>query len=362
MNLWVKHPDKGDTNETKVQSQVRDVLSRIFSRVPSVKLGTIRSKVPVGGQVVDWLAEVKTPSGPYTIIGELKSVGQPRYLKNAIGQLILAKQDLSQPAYGMVIAPYISDGGAKMLEKAGFGYADFVGNYRVELGDIYLERSGQSPDRPTFRPIRKFLMGKSARIPMALLREPDRSWTVNELVQATGVSQSLVSNVKKVMASQGLVAADYAGKITLRNPSELLNLWRDIYNFRANFMRNYRAEMEVEALEEALEKELSRGNIDHGFTLFSGARQFIKVPSYSRVFVYVSEDSSETVDRLRLQEEELDPNVSLIVPKDMIVFQGIRELGGFKVVHPVQLYLDLYTCGLRAKDTAEELRKVVIRL
>lgn len=82
-------------------------------------------------------------------------------------------------------------------------------------------RSQMAAPMPTNRnPYR----GKGLRIPVALLLEPGREWTLRELAHATGVSDALASGVVKQLRQEGALPDDVVQgrRATLRATAPLL--------------------------------------------------------------------------------------------------------------------------------------------
>lgn len=52
-------------------------------------------------------------------------------------------------------------------------------------------------------------------------------------------------------------------------------------------------------------------------------------------------------------------DLSLLTANDEGVFYGVREKEGFRIVSPVQLFLDLYSAGKASKDLAQRLLEII---
>jgi hypothetical protein len=106
--------------------RAREALRKCLQGVPFLQVEAQRGAR--GGDARTGLRlQVKTPGGKSTLVIEVRKVGQPRVVREAINQLLRFKNDLPG-AYGVIMAPYISPQAAEICLKEGFGFADLAGN------------------------------------------------------------------------------------------------------------------------------------------------------------------------------------------------------------------------------------------
>ena len=104
------------------------VLSDLRSRLLEL-LPTLRAAFEPSSAKARWDLVIRVRSGGKTqrLVCEIKSVGEPRYLAQAITSLTLAVRQDSR-LYPVVIAPYISPEGQRLCREAGVGFLDLTGN------------------------------------------------------------------------------------------------------------------------------------------------------------------------------------------------------------------------------------------
>jgi len=97
-------------------------------------------------------------------------------------------------------------------------------------------------------------------------------------------------------------------------------------------------------------------------TLFSGASRLAPFVRQSVAAFYFFGDQEVLQQKLNLKQVDSGANVLLLIPYDEGVFHGVQEVEGYKIINPIQLYLDLYTYGGRGREQAEFLREKLIGL
>lgn len=83
----------------------------------------------------------------HRLVIECKSSGQPRYVRNAVGQLgveIFRSHTLTR---GLVMAPFISSASRDILLESNMGWLDLAGNARIVFPRFHLEISKADRDR-----------------------------------------------------------------------------------------------------------------------------------------------------------------------------------------------------------------------
>src|SRR5437867_270883 len=109
--------------EQQIEKQVKDRLQRLFEEVPFVRLKRWERAVRTPkGERVDLSAEVVAKGKPWRLLVEVKSSGEPRYVRTAVQQLrsLLSEK---RRTYGIVSAPYIGAEAGKICRNEGMGLA-----------------------------------------------------------------------------------------------------------------------------------------------------------------------------------------------------------------------------------------------
>ena len=123
-------------NENASLGRARDILKETLAAVPFIELVSIKDR-PAGG--ADILLKLKYKGKLLTCAIEVKSLGQPKYAREAAYQL--KKYSDSRPGiYGIFMAPYISVEAGEVLAENNAGFMESSGNCRLSVGGIYIER------------------------------------------------------------------------------------------------------------------------------------------------------------------------------------------------------------------------------
>jgi len=105
--------------EQQLEKQVKERLQQLFEDVPFLRLKRWQreARTPEGGRV-DLSAEILAKGEPWLLLVEVKSSGEPRYVRGAVQQLRSLLSD-KRRAYGIVSAPYISADAGKICRDEG---------------------------------------------------------------------------------------------------------------------------------------------------------------------------------------------------------------------------------------------------
>jgi hypothetical protein len=107
--------------------------------------------------------------------------------------------------------------------------------------------------------------------------------------------------------------------------------------------------------------------VAYALTQLSAAWRYSPMVRYDKSVVYidarVATDYSLTalLDRIDAKEVETGVNCTLWLTDDAAVFSDAREIGGVKVVSPLQLYLDLKLLAGRGDEAAQEVLQKELR-
>ena len=305
--------------------------------------------------LADFTIKVRTKDKKqYSLFIEIKSIGQPRYVRMAVNQL-QALISQKGKAYGVFGAPYVSEESIKICRENNIGFIDIAGNCLLNFDNIYISIQGKPNLYPATRPLRSLFTTKSTRAIRVLLYEPKKEWTVKNLAKEANISLGQMSNLKKKLLDYEFieeVKTQRGSRFRILNPEGLLIKWASNYNFNQNIIRNYYSFDDVKTIEEKLVNYFNSKRISFAFTLTSGASLVAPFLRYKRVFSYVANNIEQLAKALNLKEVSSGPNVTLMEPYDEGIFYGLQEIEGVKVVSDVQLYLDLMSYKERGEEAA----------
>lgn len=311
----------------------------------------------VGEQTADLLVHFRLRGEVKALICEVRSIGQPRHIREALTRL----RDL-QPhaphAYPVAVAPYISPQSASLVRQHNCGYFDLSGNCYLSFDNVLIEKEGKPNARMTRRPLKSLFAPRATRIVRALLVERNRSWRLDELGRAGQVSLGHVHNVVTRLQELEWVIRGPEGRIRLDRPGDLLDAWRDSYSYRQSPVAAFVSSVgERRRVMEGLAREAALLGVPYAFTLHAGASLVGPQVRVSTVHCYLGGDPEPLARTLGLQPVEGEGAVYLMTPYDLGVFYSPIEKGGLRVVCLPQLYVDLYHFERRGREQADKLRR-----
>jgi len=342
-------------SEREVKSQL---INRLTTLLPRVGVEKLQADGVFQGTVFDFVAEVHVGKVSKTLLGEVKSSGQPRYLRQVIARFKetgIADAD----AYFVIVAPYVSPRGMEICRRHKVGCVDLAGNCYLEFDSVYIERIVEEKPQRVKRRIKNLFAPVSSRIVRAALEEPDRVWKLTELAQATGASLGQTYNVSEKLAAEGFGQKSARSGVKLTDPAGLLDTWRQEYDIAAlneihSFHSSERDPARVMAeVKQAAEKLGGK----YAFTLHAGASLVAPYVRFNDVHLYVESNPQAWTDALGLHTVEFGGNVHLLQPYDEGVFYHLRSPQRMAVIGNIQLYLDLYKYPARGREQAEFLRE-----
>ncbi|MDP2719747.1 MAG: type IV toxin-antitoxin system AbiEi family antitoxin [Dehalococcoidia bacterium] len=332
-------------------NKIKDKLEQILIAVPFIKINESLLEARLGNVRVDLIVKVNINGRLLSLLVEFKSLGEPRMVRMAIQQL-REYSSLTENAYPVVAAPYISEDTANLCKQNKVGYIDLAGNCFLTFHRVYIERKYYPNPIIEKRRVRSIFSPKSSRILRVMLNYPQRRpWGVWELAKEANVSIGLVSKVKERLLDLEYISGDKY--LSVIRPVELLEEWASNYSFKKNKIYDYFSFDDIKDIERKLSEYCKQQTIPYALTLFSGAALVAPFSRYTRGFAYVGNNISEVADKLGLKEVTSGPNISILEPYDEGVFYGSNENDDVSVVSDIQLYLDLIGFKGRGEESAK---------
>jgi len=307
----------------------------------------------------DLILEVRVPAGKQLLVVEVKRSGQPRLARDAVNQLLRYLQ-VVPGAYGVLVAPYISPESAGLCRREGVGYVDLAGNCYLAFGQIFIRKECRPNPFAQRRDLRSLYSPKAERVLRVLLSNPNRAWKTEALSTEARVSLGQVANVKRLLADREWIEVGAVG-FRLSQPEKLLAEWAENYDHRRSKATDFYTSREIPDIEHELAGAGATEDSICALTGFSGAARLASFVRYSRVTAYVSSDIDQVASRVGLKRVPSGANVSLIAQYDDGVFHGAEDIGGTRIVSPIQVYLDLRGVKGRGEEAASALLEEVIK-
>jgi hypothetical protein len=336
----------------------RDLLKRAeksirstFSDIPFVELKQSKADVRIDNKEVDFVLSTLISGKPTKFVIEVKSQGEPRFVRMAIAQLKDYLKSFKN-SYGMLVAPYLSDASRQICKEAGLGCIDLAGNVFLSFKSVFIDRSGNSNPFDVARLSKSVFSPKSSRILRVLLSDPSKSWYVKDLSKEAGISIGLTSRVKQTLLAEEWIKEENK-KFYLVKPEEALNQWVNNYSYKKNPGLSFYSGLSEDQLEAAIKRECEKREFRYGLALFSGARKLTPFVRFMRFFSYIDGDIEKIAQGLQFKKVESGANVTILQPYDEGIFYGLQDIKGIKVVSDIQLYLDLKSYKGRGDEAAQ---------
>jgi len=352
--------------EQEIINKIKDNIQTLFKSTGFIKLTCIQPKV--WGKYYrfnpDIVIETETArKKKFLLIFEVKSTGQPRYVRMAVSQLkeIIANK---KQCYSVFASTFISEESRKICRESGIGFIDLAGNCFFNFDNVYLSVEGRSNPYPTTRPLKSIFYPKSSRVLRVLLCNPKKEWFVKDLAREAETSLGQTSLIKNKLLEYeyvGVSSEKKRAKFWLKKPEELLSKWATNYTYKKNKMKNYYSLEDVETIEKKIVDYFNLKNTTYAFTLNTGTSMVAPFLRYKRVFLYVFNNIDKIASEMNFKEVSSGSNVILMEPYDEGVFYGLQMIKGVRVVSDIQLYLDLISYKERGEEAAKFLLEERIR-
>jgi hypothetical protein len=344
--------------EYELKEMAEKSIRLCLEKVPFISIQEVTKKFDRDTIEMDLWVKLTFPGGQQDITVEIRNNGQPRLARAAANQLLRYNKYIPN-AYGIFIAPYISEKAAQICQKEGIGYIDFEGNCLLSFRNVYIEHRG-APDRKIVRrELRSLYTSKAQRVLRVFLNNTAKTWKTKDLALEADVSIGQVSNVMQKLKDREWVKQTSEG-VKLATSKALLKEWSENYTYKRSKAIQYFSLKSVSEIENDIAEICKSNNINYALTGFSGAARFAPAVRYQRVMSYIEDINPDLTLQLGLKEVSSGANVMLMYPYDEGVFYGCKEIDGVRIVSPVQLYLDLKGITGRGEEAAEVIMNEVL--
>lgn len=341
----------GSPGGTPSEAQLlKQLYNSIRSRLPDSWCVELATAAANRRSRLDSLITISAPDGTQAgVVVEVKSRLEPIDVAQIVGQLRRAG---AQEASLLVVAPYIGTRARELLTASGAGYADALGNMRLQLERpaVFIETTGAARNPwAENRPLHS-LKGKAAgRIVRALcdFRPP---YGIRDLAERSKAALGSASRVVALLEREALLRRGSRGEVVEVNWSALIRRWTQDYSqTRSNQARTF---LEPRGLD-ALVKKLRETSLPYTVTGSLAAVQMAPVAPARLASLYVN-DIDEAAECLTVRQADRGANVLLIAPFDAVVFERTVEREGVTYAAASQVAADLLTSPGRAPQEGDE--------
>lgn len=357
--------------EVTVHTRATSLIEQTLRDIPTVREVRLKAGPRLKESTLDLVVEVwkqgesrGSRAAHFTLVFEVKASGQPRWARLAAVQLSRYIEQMVEhghpSVYGLLVAPYVSDAAAEILQKRGHGYLDLAGNGRIVCDGIYVDRKGNPNPFSERSELRTLFSPKASRVLRILLMHPCIPWRMAALAEKACVSLGLVAKVKPLLLDREWAVETPHG-LALIAPAEALDAWAAAFRHRRNYIHDFYSFRGVQETEHRLAEAAEDVGARYVLAEFSGAERLAPHVRYNRAAAYVDTDAlDEVARRAGLRTVETGPNIRLFDPYDAGVFIGARRIGDVKIAHPIQLFLDLKLARTRGEEGAAFLRSQIL--
>ena len=271
----------------------------------------------------------------------------------------------------IVIAGATTIDARTLLQEHGVGLVAADGYAHVELPGLLLHVADPairaSRAAGATRPAR--LTGKTGVVAQAMLLDRDRTWRVQDLAEAAGVSTALAHRVLARLDSEHLTEIIGAGPHRTRrlaDPTALLDLWAEEMTDR-HVQRHhlYRLARTADELLTAAGAGLRHAGVDHAATgagVASRLAPFITAVPVTEIWIAATADPHALAATLDAEAVSTGHNLILLQADDDTPLAFRREHDGLTIVNPFRLYYDLRRDPRRGREQADRLRQEILKL
>lgn len=344
----------------ELETRASDALLALLAQVPIIEIQRVEREQAVANFHLDIVAHIKVSGRRHALVCEVKSNGQPRYVRTALLELRNYVAHHGSDITPILIAPYLSVEAQAMCREQAVGYLDLEGNARLAFDGVFMERLVSDKPLVERRELKSLFKPKSAQVLRTMLRDPSRAWRVTELAEATGVSLGHVSNVRAGMLDREWAQVSGEG-LLLSEPDALLDAWRDAYEPPVGKRMSFYTALHGSVLESAARDTLG-AKAPEGravFASFSAAHWLAPYGRTGMQYFYADEGGLERIQAsLKLSPATKGENIVVTLPKDAgVFFDTVEPAPGAVCTSPIQTYLDLSAAGERGEEAAQHLRR-----
>ena len=300
----------------------------------------------------------------------IQAVVMQRAYPSAIEQIVkneLIQNSIKDEYYVIIIAPYVSNESARKCEENNIGYMDMSGNYRIHIKLLFVSEQGHQNQYIQKRKIKSVFDIKSkvsSLILREIMKDVSYQWKLSKLSEKLQCSIGQVSKVKNYLCEN--LWADLSDKgLRIVEPESIMRAWSKCYSDSEtdNEVIECYTLNSLSIFENSLKEIKSKYGIKSYLTGISGGVRYAPVVRYNKVHIMVrEEDKSLFFKYAECKQVDSGANIQIMVVKSNELLHDARNINGYQIASPVQIYLDCMKYKGRGEEIAEKiLIKEIVR-
>lgn len=348
-----------------------DQLRRGRVELPPLSLRIVEGQAKAGAnRRRDALVEASWRGSKAKFAVECKALSTPRSFQDGVNRL--KTMQLPRGGLPMLFLPFLGENQLQELEREGISGVDLCGNGVVTVpGAFSVFRTGgknrflsSAPIKNIYRRnsslvARVFLLRSSFTAVQEIRAEINR---LNLLVSRWGknpMSLSTVSKALKTLEEDLIISRNET--IRLMQPDKLLDtLDRNFSPPSVGGKVRLKVAAEGGALQEMLADLSQQLNLPVVATGLSSVSQYATMQRGGVLSVYCPRLEG-LLERLGGSQEDRFPNLELLETDDETVYFDAQPGGSFLWASPIQVYLELMAGDKRDRETAEQVRALILK-
>jgi hypothetical protein len=351
--------------------EMHDLLRRGRVELPPLSLRLIEAEPQAGAtRRSDALIEASWRGKKARFLVECKALSTPKAFQAGLNQLKAAP--LPRGGLPMLFLPFLGENQLQELEREGISGVDLCGNgVVIAPGSFSVFRTGGKNLFLSSAPIKNIYRKNSAMVGRVFLLRPGYA-TVQEICAEINrlnllvnrwdkkpMSLSTVSKALKTLEEDLIISRNET--IRLMQPDKLLDtLDRNFSPPSVGGKVRLKVAAEGGALQEMLADLSQQLNLPVVATGLSSVSQYATMQRGGVLSVYCPRLEG-ILERLGGSQEDRFPNLELLETDDETVYFDARPSGSLLWASPIQTYLELMAGDKRDRETAEQVRALILK-
>lgn len=358
-----------ENRKMPTQREMIEKLRKGRIALPPLSFRLLEKVIPGDNRPFDALVTASWGKEKARFAIECKSLSTPKAFQEGLSRL-----KASPPPKGyrpLLLAPFLSEEQLQELERQGISGVDLCGNGVVVVPELFsVFRSGAPNPFSSSAPIKNIYRKNSSMVGRVFLLRPaydavqDVCAEINRrnphvsLWGGKPMSLSTVSKALKTLEEDLVISRD--DRIRVLQPDRLLEKLSDNYTPPRVRERVRIKTPDEKGVVQGLLWGLSR---DLGLPIVAAGTSSVSqyaVMARGDVLSVYSPRLESLLERLPGSREDRFPNLELMETEDETVYFDARQEKGFWWASPVQVYLELMAGDKRDRETAEQVKSLLL--